>query len=88
MTSGGATDLIDLIFTLDGEYGDNLPYWFFPENTQEDDWNSNSYAHGLLNALTASDANVGFNFAAGGAAFPGWVTPVALAQFGIDEEEE
>lgn len=88
VTSGSTNDMIDLIFNLDGQYGDNLQYWFFPENTPADDWNSNSYAHGLLNALEASDSDIDAPpFNPGAQDFPGWPTPVPLTAFGIEDEE-
>ena len=85
-TAGQVNDMIDLIFSLDGAYGDDRQYDLTPNpNPAIDSWNSNSYAHGLLNALEASGPiSVSVNL--GNDLFPGWDKPLQLFEFGIEEE--
>jgi len=79
-TSGDEEDLIDLIFSLDAAYDDDLPYFAFP-NANNNFWNSNSYAHGLLNALETSDSDITVAVNLGGLSFPGWDKPLGMAEF-------
>lgn len=83
-TAGCTCDLIDLIFSVDGGYGDNRQYDAIPNaDPNVDSWNSNTYAHGLLNALESEDDDVTVDVNLGGLNFPGWNKPLPLAEFGL-----
>jgi hypothetical protein len=81
--SGPENDLIDLIFSLDAGYCDDLPYFAFP-NANNSFWNSNSYAHGVLNALEASDSGITVDVNLGSLSFPGWDKPLGTSIFEND----
>ena len=82
MTGTNEADLIDQVFEMDGNYGDDLNYDIFPE-PGTDGYNSNSYLHGLLEALSA-EHGVRYTVNFGQLAFPGWDKPLELTVFGIE----
>jgi hypothetical protein len=86
-TTGVQNELIALIFSLDSNYADDVGYLAVPIALLPDRFNSNSYAHGLLNALQASDSDISVNVGLGGANFPGWERPLPLIHFGVEEDE-
>jgi hypothetical protein len=80
VANGYEEDLINGIFALDANYGDNLNYVLFPDPAPATGWNSNSYAHGLLNAI--QESGLGWYWVDfGEASFPGWNKPLALTEF-------
>ncbi len=74
--------IISTLFSLDAGYSDDLTYHLFPENTNEVDYNSNSYVIGMLDALYLTQPVVYYSFDLEDDAHPGWQTPVPPEHFG------
>lgn len=70
-------DKIQQLLALDRAYGDNLPYACRPEQNPGF-YNSNSYAHGLLNAAGLPTPRLPARMPT---LFPGWMTPVPSSKF-------
>lgn len=73
---------IELLFSRNDQYPDDLPYGCFPDFPFPDSvYNSNSFAHGLLNAaqipVPAFPTRLDLSM------YPGWVKPVPLSKFGV-----
>lgn len=70
-------DKIGLLLNRDSNYRDDLPYACLPDIPFSDNtYNSNGYAHGLLNA-----AGIEAQLPVGGGYFVGWTKPVPSSQF-------
>lgn len=65
-----------------GAYGDNLNYSLYPES-HPGKYNSNSYVHGLLEAVSYSSPGISWSGWVEVLTHPGWGTPVPLAEFGL-----
>jgi hypothetical protein len=71
--------LIQSLLDRDAAYKDDLPYACFPELFyNEGFYNSNSYAHGLLNAVGLPLPRLPARFPA---LMPGWLTPIPSWKF-------
>ena len=68
---------ISELLRIDSKYGDNLPYACRPEQNPGF-YNSNSFAHGLLNAAGLSKPRRPGRVPA---LFPGWLVPVPVTKF-------
>jgi hypothetical protein len=70
--------VIEHLLQLERNYRDNLEYWCWPESSAATDYNSNSWARGLLEAadlpLPAFPSQMQYRY-------PGWMTPVPRQYF-------